>query len=155
LPPERFRRITVAIDGSAPAVEALGLAIDLAHRYGSELSIVAVAPIIPVYVAPTEPLVPAAVAETDLPRYRALVDGAVRTAAAGGVVGPTGAALEGSVADEILGWVEQHPSDLLIVGSRGLSTTKRILLGSVSAALVNHAPCPVLVVRGASTKAAG
>ncbi|MGD0250951.1 MAG: universal stress protein [Thermoplasmata archaeon] len=38
-----------------------------------------------------------------------------------------------------------------MVGSRGLSTARRILLGSVSTALVNHAPCPVLVVRPPAT----
>lgn len=37
--------------------------------------------------------------------------------------------------------------DILIVGSRGLGPVKRMLLGSVSNYLVEHAPCPVVVVR--------
>lgn len=37
---------------------------------------------------------------------------------------------------------------LLIAGSRGLGPLKHLLLGSVSEALVHHAACPVLVVRG-------
>lgn len=37
---------------------------------------------------------------------------------------------------------------LLVVGSRGLHGVARMLLGSVSHAVVLHAPCPVLVVRG-------
>ncbi len=37
--------------------------------------------------------------------------------------------------------------DLVVVSSRGLGTVDRLLLGSVSSAVVNHAPCPVLVVR--------
>jgi nucleotide-binding universal stress UspA family protein len=36
---------------------------------------------------------------------------------------------------------------LLVVGSRGLHGVTRMLLGSVSHAVVLHAPCPVLVVR--------
>ena len=36
---------------------------------------------------------------------------------------------------------------LLVVGSRGLQGVARMLLGSVSHTVVQHAPCPVLVVR--------
>ena len=53
------------------------------------------------------------------------------------------------------GPLEQNPTDLLVVGSRGLSAARRLLLGSVSTALVNHAPCPVLVVRPPVTKPPG
>jgi nucleotide-binding universal stress UspA family protein len=52
--------------------------------------------------------------------------------------------------DEILAFLYQHPTDLLVLGSRGLSAARRLLLGSVSTAMVTHAPCPVLVVRSAS-----
>lgn len=40
-----------------------------------------------------------------------------------------------------------RPSDLLVVGSRGIGGVRRLLLGSVSSALVQTAPCPVVVVR--------
>lgn len=38
-------------------------------------------------------------------------------------------------------------AEMIIVGSRGLGPMKSMLLGSVSAEVVDHAPCPVLVVR--------
>ena len=38
-------------------------------------------------------------------------------------------------------------SDLLVIGSRGIGGVRRLLLGSVSSALVQTAPCPVVVVR--------
>ena len=38
-------------------------------------------------------------------------------------------------------------ADLVIVGSRGLNTVQRILMGSVSSKVVHRASCDVLVVR--------
>jgi len=37
--------------------------------------------------------------------------------------------------------------DILVIGSRGLGSMERLMLGSVSDYIVHHAPCPVLVVR--------
>lgn len=41
-------------------------------------------------------------------------------------------------------------ADLIIVGSRGHGRVANMLLGSVSAEVVDHAPCPVLLARGTS-----
>ncbi len=42
---------------------------------------------------------------------------------------------------------ERDGSDMVVVGSRGLNTWKRVLVGSVSMAVVQHAPCSVEVIR--------
>ena len=151
MPAGRFHRITVAIDGSPIAHEALLVAIDLAGRYGSEVQIVAVAPLLPVYVSAAEPYVSVNVMQSDVERYRAIVDAAVKEAEAAGLTSVTGVAEEGVVVDELLALLEKSPPDLLVMGSRGLSTAKRLMLGSVSDAIVHHATCPVLVVRTPAT----
>ena len=55
--------------------------------------------------------------------------------------------LSGLVVEALLDHVQAHPPELLIMGSRGQSTTRRLLLGSVSDALVHYANCPVLVAK--------
>lgn len=52
-----------------------------------------------------------------------------------------------SAAEEIVGAAEREGSDLIVMGSRGLSAWKRLLMGSVSQAVVQHAPCSVAIVR--------
>jgi len=146
--PSRFGRIAVTIDGSPNSEDALGEAIDLANRYGSELTILTVAPIVPVYMPSGNSYMATPISQSDTAQYRALVDAAVKRAQNEGVSAVTGVCQEGVVVDEILAFLETHPVDLVVVGSRGLSATKRLLIGSVSSALVTHAPCPVLVVRG-------
>ncbi|KAE8690456.1 ubiquitin-conjugating enzyme E2 32 [Hibiscus syriacus] len=43
--------------------------------------------------------------------------------------------------------IDKIPLSCLIVGNRGLSKLKRVLLGSVSNYLVNNGSCPVTVVK--------
>ncbi|MFV0387489.1 MAG: universal stress protein [Pyrinomonadaceae bacterium] len=43
---------------------------------------------------------------------------------------------------------ESWGADLVVVGSHGYGFWDRMLLGSVSDAVVNHSPCSVLVIRG-------
>ncbi|KAL0848351.1 hypothetical protein Bca101_021598 [Brassica carinata] len=55
--------------------------------------------------------------------------------------------LDGDPKEMICQAVEQTHTDLLVVGSRGLGMIKRAFLGSVSDHCVQHAECPVLIVR--------
>lgn len=53
------------------------------------------------------------------------------------------------VIDSIVKYVEANQAQLLVIGSRDLTKSERLYLGSVSESLLRHAPCSVLVVRGA------
>lgn len=57
--------------------------------------------------------------------------------------------LRGRPASEIVDEARAFEPDLVVVGSRGHGPIESMLLGSVSAEVVDHAPCPVLVVRDA------
>ncbi len=56
-------------------------------------------------------------------------------------------AVSGRPASAIVTLAEHTHADLVIVGSRGRGPIASMLLGSVAAEVVDHAPCPVLVAR--------
>lgn len=58
----------------------------------------------------------------------------------------------GDAATEIIAHAKKQQIDLIVAGSRGLSTFQGWLLGSVSRKLVHYAPCSVLVVKGAPSE---
>jgi len=53
----------------------------------------------------------------------------------------------GDYAQVIIDTADQNDYDLIVMGSRGLSVFKELLLGSVSFKVMHHAKCPVMVVR--------
>jgi len=55
--------------------------------------------------------------------------------------------LSGAPADVIVRDIERSATDLVVMGARGLGPLKRLLLGSVSEAVLNHAGSSVLIVR--------
>jgi nucleotide-binding universal stress UspA family protein len=58
--------------------------------------------------------------------------------------------VHGDPAAEICRVAEENGFDVIAVGSHGTGFVKRVFLGSVSHHVLNHAPCPVLVVREAA-----
>jgi len=56
-------------------------------------------------------------------------------------------AREGDAADAILDVAEETHADLIVVGNKGMTGTKRFLLGSVPNKVSHHAPCSVLIIR--------
>jgi nucleotide-binding universal stress UspA family protein len=52
-----------------------------------------------------------------------------------------------SIATEIVDYADKFNVDLIIVGTRGRSGLKRMLLGSVASEVVKYADCPVLIVK--------
>ncbi|MFP3178632.1 MAG: universal stress protein [Thermocladium sp.] len=138
-----FQKIVVAYDGSPHSKRALDMAIDIAKKYGSRLYIIEVvdpAALIGLGVSP----VPQTVLDQLYQKAKDDIE-EVRKRAAG--LETEGQVLEGDPATSILEFVDKVKADLLVSGSRGLSTLKRLFLGSVSSRLVSEARIPVLVVK--------
>jgi nucleotide-binding universal stress UspA family protein len=52
-----------------------------------------------------------------------------------------------NISGGIIDYVEDNNIDLIVIGSRGRSEFKKLLLGSVASHIVTYAHCPVLVVK--------
>lgn len=52
-----------------------------------------------------------------------------------------------SIVGEIVGFADKEKIDFIILGTRGRTGLKKLLLGSVAEGVVTHSSCPVMVVR--------
>ena len=76
------------------------------------------------------------------------VEAAVASARAAGIaVEPH--LVEGPPAEAIREVAEQTSADLIVIGTRGHTGLKHVLLGSVAERTLRHAPCAVLTVKDA------
>ncbi len=147
LPPGEppFDRTVVAVDGSPAAARALALAIEVSHALRLPLRIVTVVPI-PTGLGSRESK---RTEEQTLAVAQRLVEEGRQQAVRREVADVAVEVLRGTAADAILDYLGEAPSHLLVVGSRGRASPQRLFLGSVSTALLHHAPSSVLVARAA------
>ena len=151
--PRELRAVTVALDGSEHARRALDwLTSSLALSPATRVRLLGVAEpqhypsTAPGFLGPT---LRAAVAAIEAERHAALEGELSAAAKRGGTRLPAveTAVLTGAPADMIVGEIERSTTDLVVMGARGLGALKRLLLGSVSEAVLTHAACSVLIVR--------
>jgi nucleotide-binding universal stress UspA family protein len=140
--------IVVGFDGSKHSRTALNWAIDEARQRNGQLRLITAwnKPPMAWYPAVLETAAGEIAAE-ESPEQTAgtLQAEGLRSAADEGVTA-TGQVDKGdSPASAILGAAKD--ADLIVVGSRGHGGFPGLHLGSVSTQVINHAPCPVLVVR--------
>jgi nucleotide-binding universal stress UspA family protein len=75
-----------------------------------------------------------------------ILDAAAADAKAAGIEVTTHP-VEADPADAILNVAEETKADLIVVGNKGMTGTRRFLLGSVPNNVSHHAPCSVIIVR--------
>ncbi len=140
-----YSRILVAVDGSEQSLKAARTAAELARLFQArELRVVHAYDPIPSFLG--EPNLQVAI-NARLDEAQKVIQKALQ------VIGelPEGVLrteiLEGPAAEAILRVAETHQSDLIVMGSRGMGRFTGLLLGSHSQRVVQHATCPVLIVR--------
>ena len=151
-------RLLVAIDGSEPAGVAVDLVADFAWPDGTEILVAEVVESGAGLFG--EPWSALAMVQADSLEAEIRAD-ADRTVdeARGRLVRPglnvEAVVLRGRPATAIIDRARGMRADLIVIGSRGHGTIESMLLGSVSAEVIDHAPAPVLVATrsAASTRA--
>jgi nucleotide-binding universal stress UspA family protein len=134
--------IGCAFDGSAEARPALRYAAELAARLGADIQIVGVHQPVSFGVSVSGTLGYQSANDALREALQAKLDEARDQLDSG--AGVTTLPLEGPVAATLI--TQSAKLDLLVAGSRGYGPVRRVLVGSVSRALVREASCPVVVV---------
>ena len=151
-----FRTIVCATDGSDHGSHAVRIAADIAARYTARLVIVhAVAegrpPAALRHMVETEHMVEGAGEPDPILVSRAIVtkilDEATDVAQAAGAAEVSTHLETGDAAAVILAACDRLKADLVVMGTRGLSEIKGLLVGSVSHKVGQLAPCPCLTVK--------
>lgn len=135
-----MNKILVAYDGSESAKRALEEAARLAHA-GGTVTVVSVAEELPQFGRAAAMLLPEEHDERRCELREAKTVLAERRVKAKVVE------RRGDAATMILDEAEKEGVELIVMGTRGLGSGKRWLLGSVSTKVLHHAPSNVLVVR--------
>jgi len=153
-----FSRVLVAIDGSISSMRTIDYAISIAMKNNSRLVILYV---IDVYKYPYLPssiiLAPTFGSEKYLEerneaeeqmnkikeKYKQKTTNNINSKELKTEI------VEGakSAATTIMEYAESENIDLIIIGSRGRTSFKKLLLGSVSSDIIKNAHCAVLVIR--------
>lgn len=142
----QVKKILVPVDSSEGASEAARLAAELAKCAGASLSLL--------HVLDSDPAMlmgATALSQEELQTVREEMSQRAFEAV-GKVIDleklqPSMQIRLGKPSMEIVNYARTEGTDLIVMGSRGLSGIKEFLLGSVSSQVLHHAPCSVTIVR--------
>ncbi len=142
-----FRTILVPIDFSEHSSQALDLAIEMAKLHSGRIELLHSFPVVLPPLSPYDTIYPTdftakcrEAAEAKLEEWRE------RVHAAG--VEVNAKATPEPPSEAIPEFARELNADLIVMGTRGLSGLKHVMLGSVAERTLRGAPCPVLTVRG-------
>ncbi len=137
-----IRKILVPLDGSKGSFRALDQAINLASKFNAQITGLYVLHV--AYDSPDLIYVPET--QNRLKKVEKFLDGAEKQVIKNKIVFKK-ETLFGHESKKIIDFSQKEKFDLIVIGSRGLSPIKRMILGSVANSVVNKSKIPVLVVK--------
>lgn len=149
-----IKKILVPVDGSKPSLDASEEAISLAAKYEAELIVVHVVSPDVRYgyledvITPGLPASLKVVVVLAMEKGQKYLDEVKQNASKNKVEVRTEVLIGAtSVVKEIVEYAEEHKIDLIVIGTRGISGIKKMLLGSTASGVLSYAHCPVLIVK--------
>ena len=143
-----YGHVVVGTDGSPSATEAVRHAAELAAAFSATLTIVSAYEPDPERSERAKAEVPADLqwTVTDSAAATERAEEGRRVARAAGVE-RIGVLVEaGDPADVVVDVAAERGADVIVVGSKGMTTPTRFLVGSVPNKISHHAPCDVIIV---------
>lgn len=149
---ESHSRILVPVDGSGPSKNAAYYGISLAEKYNAKFIVLNVDNLRSLKKTFSSFITAPTYGTEDMERRKEemqkFLDEILKLAEENSIEVKIQIIEEsGSVIRAILEYAENEKTDLIIVGTRGNSKVKKLLLGSVAEGVVTYAHCPVLVVK--------
>ena len=141
-----FKKIVVATDFSPHSARALEVAGEFAKHFGAEVTVVHAFNVPIPLVTPYEVAIP----DTYIEEARTAATERLHKAAQ--KLSAQGIAVKSELT-EIPAWsaivrvAKESGADLIVMGTRGHTGFKHVLLGSIAERTLRHAPCPVLTVK--------
>ena len=142
--PERGK-ILVPVDGSENSQRALAFAIKFAEKYSASITVAHVV-YLTVELVTNTPDLAATITRRFEEKGEKLLEGSLRQVQQAGIEGRT-MLLRGHIGPEIVSYTKIEGFDMVVMGSRGLDALSRNLRGSISDYVVDHANCPVFIIK--------
>ncbi|HEY7572586.1 MAG TPA: universal stress protein [Nitrososphaeraceae archaeon] len=143
-----FSKILVAVDGSEASIEAAKYATQIANKYESDLVVLNVI-LSDISIFGPDPPTHVNVLKQ---QGQDILD-KVKKVSIDSVLDNNGTRVRleiigsPSAVSGIVGFAEKEMVKLIVIGTRGRSGFKKLLLGSVASGVVNYSHCPVLIVK--------
>lgn len=142
-----YKRILLAYDGTDAGQKALLDCRELAQWSSAEVNLIAVMPSAMSFVGLEGGVYDVELEEREKKKYQAVLDDGLRRLSEAGWASARGEVMVGEAVDEITKYAKKIQADLIVVGHKHLeSWAARWWRGSISGALIEHAPCSVLCV---------
>ena len=139
--------ILIATDGSTPARAAEAIGLELARARGETAAFVCVwAPLRASFGVPVPEMLDSEFLDAERTWAEERLAEAAGRAVAAGTDAETIAA-KGPAVEAICDTAARRGADLIVIGSHGWGAMMSLIFGSTTLGVLQHAPCPVLVVR--------
>jgi nucleotide-binding universal stress UspA family protein len=146
----RFSTILVGIDGSESSIDAADYAIEMAKKDGAQIIALTVnrIPLSSYGLATPQEEVKQSKDNEEMQEFKEWLDKISQNAKQNSVqLKKEIINSQMSVEAAIVEYAESEGVDLIVVGTRGNSGIKNMLIGSIASGVVKYATCPVMVVK--------